>query len=421
MSNLLKPNQLALDWREGNLYFSSQLNSIVTVCGMRTKLCVTLPPIGHDAITKLAVDPRSAKLFVGGYTRKRGRYPSAAIYSLGMDGKEAPKVIAQGKIGRVSGLAVDPVKKLVFWSDLTSRELGVCSYLGTNRQVVTLSSQPRPTDLVLFGSKLFWTTHGFSWLHSHQIIFNSTVERTLSLPMKSHSMMFSHLSLEPVSRYPSLCTSLNCSQLCLLSSSTTASCSCSSGFLGTDNTSTICRNSTSDLSVSNQADGPSVIPLKNDRSLETAIIVILVIVIILVVALCFIFVQCRRTKRGPEIGIRFSSLAFGVGHSAANNNDWDQDQHVSVDKTGTGVGFSNPRFQSGATQNFQWKNSEVWPDSPEIDRDSPAILGGHSTPLVAMRDTDSAFQEPSLASSYDDDENQHLSVTSYKDKHRLLD
>ena len=269
---------------------------------------------------------------------------------------------------------------------------------------------------------------------------------------------------------------------------------CSSGYQGTDNTSKIClSNTSSDLSLSNQADGPSVIPLKNDRGLETAIIVILVIVLILIVALCFIFVQCRRTKRGPEIGIRFSSLAFGVGHSAANSNDWDQDQqHVTVDKTGTGVGFSNPRFQSGASQNFQWKNSEVWPDSPDIDRDSPAILGGHSTPLVAMRDTDSAFQEPSLvrhvllefqlnflfntifeqmtknahnyiknlrlhlipilislllgdimnffyptedlicrlvtiliisfqASSYDEDENQHLSVTSYKDKHRLLD
>merc|ERR1719357_1405484 len=97
-------------------------------------------------------------------------------------------------------------------------------------------------------------------------------------------------------------------------------------------------NTSSDLSLSNQADGPSVIRLKNDRGLETAIIVILVIIIILIVALCFIFVECRRTKRGPEIGIRFSSLAFGVGHSTANSNDWDQDQQhcVTVDKTRTG-------------------------------------------------------------------------------------
>merc|ERR1712226_395402 len=101
------------------------------------------------------------------------------------------------------------------------------------------------------------------------------------------------------------------------------------------------------MSSSGQADGPSVVKLTNNGS-TNVLIVILVIVIILLLALCFIFVQCRRTKRGPEMGIRFTNIAFGVGQSTSGN-EWD-DPQVTVDRSGTSVGFSNPRFQYNAAQ-----------------------------------------------------------------------
>jgi len=407
MSNLNKPDQLALDWREGNLYYSSQAHSNITVCNIKSKLCTELLPIFHNAVTKLAVDPRAGRLFVAGYTRKRNHYPSASIYVLGMDGKTDPlaKVI-EGKIGMVSGLAVDPVKKLVFWSDVTTRDIGVCNYLGSQCQVVTTSRQSKPAGLVVLGSKLFWVAENIGWLQAHQIILNSTEERTLALPTNAHSMTFSHPSLQPRGLYPSLCASMRCSYLCLLSSPTSASCICPvSGYQPTDNTCLpIADIGSEQTSISTNANDPSVKKLSNTSNLTDVIIAILVILFILMIVLCLVFVWCRKTKRGPEIGIRFTNLSFNVNPSGgASHNSGLQ----TTDKSSGDVGFSNPRYRSDSDlQTVAW-----------------ADLGRHSTPRGrnGPGDNDSAFQEPSLASSYDEDEAQHLYVSSYKDKDKLLE
>merc|ERR1711872_125102 len=113
------------------------------------------------------------------------------------------------------------------------------------------------------------------------------------------------------------------------------------------------------------------------------------------IVLCLVFVWCRKTKRGPEIGIRFTNLSFNVNPrgGAAHNSG------LQTDKMEGDVGFSNPRYRS---------DSDLKRHSTPRGRNGPG-------------DNDSAFQEPSLASSYEEDEAQHLYVSSYKDKDKLLE
>jgi len=433
LSKIGRPAQLALDWRGGNLYYSDQLHAQVTVCSVAKKVCKVVATAPEDAVTKLAVDPRAGYLFIAGYSRRNGAYPSGAIYPFTMDGRAVSeaKVIGSAKTGIVSGMALDPVKQLVFWSDLTSRDIRVCDYLGDNCDVVAVSSQHRPAGLALFTSKLFWTTGNFGWLHSHQIISNTTHERTLPLPEGAHSLTFTHPSLQPESRYPSPCLGLHCSHLCLLTNSTSAKCACPANLHGA-NDSTACfepdDDSTTTTTVApiwRQSDEPTVVPVERRTSSEVVVVIIVVILVLLLVTLCFLFVRCRNTKRGTEMGIRFTNMTFGVhpgsGGSSYNSTvDLDDDEvsGVTVDRTATTVGYDNPCFDSVGKP-----SSMNWPDSPDIGRDMPIILEGQSTPRWAAKakDNDSAFQEPSTAaSSYEDDESQYLSG-DYKDKHKLLD
>ena len=91
LRDLARPAELALDWRAGNLYYSSQTSSDIAVCSTAHRLCRQLLSAPGAAVTRIAVDPPSGRLFVA--------------------------VIGAEKTDLVSGLALDPVKQLVFWSE----------------------------------------------------------------------------------------------------------------------------------------------------------------------------------------------------------------------------------------------------------------------------------------------------------------
>merc|ERR1712029_1201464 len=91
------------------------------------------------------------------------------------------------------------------------------------------------------------------------------------------------------------------------------------------------------------------------------------------------------------------------------------------------LSFTNSSFNR-STPNPNLLSTLDWPESPKIGRDD-IVCDGSSTPSrMKSQDTDSAYQEPSLAPSSYSDINRHFSVgdddedSPYinKDKQRLL-
>ena len=77
---------------------------------------------------------------------------------------------------------------------------------------------------------------------------------------------------------------------------------------------------------------------------------------------------------------------------------------VTIVKRGNTVGYDNPGFQSPWTSAFKKRATKLstldWPDTPNISRGSGIVCEGSSTPTrLKPLDTDSAFQEPSIAVS----------------------
>jgi len=171
----------------------------------------------------------------------------------------------------------------------------------------------------------------------------------------------------------------------------------------------------------------------------TLAIVILIILVVTVVVLIFV-IRFKASRKKPDVSLTFSNLAYnnpitpGLPDRELNS--------VQIVQRGTTVGYDNPGFdspvdffkrRSGAGPKL---SSMGWSGGPGIGSDDPVICEGSSTPAVSRattrgKDTDSAFQEPSLAaSSFDDnrhfsvdedeDLQQHMSVSFYKDKQRLI-
>ena len=77
-------------------------------------------------------------------------------------------VIEAANTGIPCGLILDTRTRSVFWSDVPSRDISVCTYEGTNCQVVVTSSYSHPNFLSFYESKLYWLAESKG--HTHDIV-----------------------------------------------------------------------------------------------------------------------------------------------------------------------------------------------------------------------------------------------------------
>jgi len=391
-----RPAELALDWRGGNLYYSSQRSAVVTVCATATPtaLCLPLATLPEDAVSKVAVDPRAALLFVAAYSRTPHTFPSAAIFPLPMDGLPAGRVrraalpeIGREKTGLVTGLALDTVRQVVFWTDLASRAVRHCSYAGTRCGVAATAPQPRPAGLALFASRLYWTAGTSGHLTSHHLITNVTEERVMPLPHGAHSLLFSQPALQPLGGFPSPCPALRCSHLCLLTSPTTARCACPAGLVGSSEGSCVPPEPSKpsptiepNLAIkgrSKTAGGPHLKPVSAESDAGNIAAVIIVLIAMVVFVLCCVFVKCKNTKSGAEVHLRFTNQSLSLPGGAA-------DTSVELSTTPQG-GFVNPGFGTPPPRPAAPYVAGQWLTPPAIQADTPGVLEGRNTPKAWLR------------------------------------
>merc|ERR1719430_574532 len=435
LDGLERPAQLALDWRAGNLYYSSQTSGKVAVCSTTAiPNCRTLLVAPSPAVTRLAVDPRAGRLFVAAHTRTRTSQPMGTIYIYTMSGKPVKKAkMLKAKIGVVTGLTLDPVKQVVFWSGETSMALRHCNYDGTGCGVIATSQQMRPTGLLYFTSKLFWTSGEQGWLKAHDILSKSTEERAFALPAGAHSLQFSHPFLQPVERFPSPCTGLGCSHICLITSSLTATCACPDTFTSTfkegkvvcscpagltptvKEHKSVCLAFTPVPAVHAPGLPSNIVNDSSDPPIAT---------------LCCIFVRCKKTKSGPEIRIRFMERVYILPIGGGGGSD----EHLVELHQGAArcqfaaQGASRPMDTANARTHHDFVNP-AYPSSAPVQ--TPRYENWHQGDCWAgdkppSMDNDSAFQEPDLAVSYDSEKevpqlSRYLSAAACKDKVKLLD
>uniref|UniRef100_A0A8C2QBS6 Low density lipoprotein receptor-related protein 1Bb n=1 Tax=Cyprinus carpio TaxID=7962 RepID=A0A8C2QBS6_CYPCA len=250
VQNLDDVDQLAFDWLTGNFYFVDQASNRILVCNQYGDTCVTVIDLDLLNPKAITLDPLMGMLFFTDYGNQ------AKLERCNMDGTNRTRLVDY-KVEQPTALALDLVKKLVYWADAYLDYIEMVDYNGKNRHTIIQGYQVAHLHgLAVFEDYLYATRSESSSGAEVDILrinrFNVTDQETLTSIENAKTIRVYHKLSQPkvkghaceVDPYgkPG-----GCSHICLLSGSyKSRSCRCRTGFsLGSDGLS--CKKPKNDL------------------------------------------------------------------------------------------------------------------------------------------------------------------------------
>uniref|UniRef100_A0A8C1BL65 Low density lipoprotein receptor-related protein 1Bb n=1 Tax=Cyprinus carpio carpio TaxID=630221 RepID=A0A8C1BL65_CYPCA len=250
VQNLHDVDQLAFDWLTGNFYFVDQASNRIFVCNQYGDTCITVIYLDLLNPKAIALDPLMGMLFFTDYGNQ------AKLERCNMDGTNRTRLVDY-KVEQPTAVALDLVKKLVYWADAYLDYIEMVDYNGKNRYTIIQGYQVAHLHgLAVFEDYLYATRSETSSGAVVDILrinrFNVTDPETLTSIGNAKTIRVYHKLSQPkvkghaceVDPYgkPG-----GCSHICLLSGSyKSRSCRCRTGFsLGSDGLS--CKKPKNDL------------------------------------------------------------------------------------------------------------------------------------------------------------------------------
>uniref|UniRef100_A0A8D2ZZH8 EGF-like domain-containing protein n=1 Tax=Scophthalmus maximus TaxID=52904 RepID=A0A8D2ZZH8_SCOMX len=200
--------QMAIDWLTGNYYFVDRVTDKIFVCDHGGDTCVTILQLDLLNPKGIALDPLMGMLFFTDYGSV------AKVERCNMDGTNRTRLVDYN-IEQPTAVAVDVVKKLVYWADAYLDYIDVVDYHGRNRHTIVHGSQ-----VTVFEDYLYAThSNPSEEIHNDDVVVLSLSSLMLST-VRSHAC-----------EMDSYVKPGGCSHICLLSGSyKSRSCRCRTGY-----------------------------------------------------------------------------------------------------------------------------------------------------------------------------------------------
>lgn len=206
-ANIAGTLKIALDWVTGNLYVAQTMFSRIDIFSADGLNRTTLIASDLYTPTSLALDPAESFLFFTDTGNMRNlRLQAPKIERVFMDGSMR-KVIVKDKLLEPIAIALDRVKKRVFWIDRKYDHLETCDYYGLKRYVIASGAQYMPHSLGLdvFESTVYYadtTKMAIMKLGRHAITSeaNVTYHFKLQSNLIPNSVLVFHETKQPVIR-----------------------------------------------------------------------------------------------------------------------------------------------------------------------------------------------------------------------------
>nr|AZN28756.1 vitellogenin receptor [Colaphellus bowringi] len=216
-SGLGLPEDLAVDWLTGNVYFTDAEKKHIGVCNSDGSHCTIL-------VNKDVNKPRGLALNVeeGDMYWTDWESPARIGYSL-MDGSN-DKAFVSTDIHWPNGLALDYSNQRLYWTDAKKMSLESIRLDGTDRRIVLEGVVKHPYAIAVFEDKLFWS----DWAtHSIQTCDKFTGKNHHTIVKEEHDYIYGisifHSALHR--RIDNPCALSYCSDICLLKGKT-YNCAC---------------------------------------------------------------------------------------------------------------------------------------------------------------------------------------------------
>ncbi|KAK6624765.1 hypothetical protein RUM44_011625 [Polyplax serrata] len=232
-SGLGLPEDLAVDYVTGNIYFTDGEKKHIGVCS-ESSICTVLHNDNVDKPRAIALYPEKGTMFWTDW----GKTPKIA--TSGMDGSH-PKTVVDRNVEWPNGIALDVSNDRLYWVDAKATNIETVRLDGSDRQIVLREAVQHPFSIAVFEDMLYWsdwenlqiencnkfTGKNHTWLLKEQRSREDKHKHSI------YGVHIYHPALHP--RIENPCYVHACSDLCLLSPNNTYRCACREDFaLGPD-------------------------------------------------------------------------------------------------------------------------------------------------------------------------------------------
>ncbi|KAI4466638.1 vitellogenin receptor-like protein-related-related [Holotrichia oblita] len=218
-SGLGAPEDLAIDWITGNIYFTDSEMQHIGVCSKNGEKCTVIVNKDIDKPRGIALNPAEGEMFWTDWGSK------PLIGRSLMDGSQFKEFVTDN-IRWPNGLTIDYPNERLYWVDAKHQTLESIALSGADRRVILEGIVKHPYAIAVFEDKLYWS----DWnTHSIQTCdkFTGKNHHTLLKEKKEYvyGLHIFHSALKQQGRDGNPCDRAFCSDLCLLSGRT-YSCAC---------------------------------------------------------------------------------------------------------------------------------------------------------------------------------------------------
>lgn len=155
--DLMGPFSIAVDWITDKIYLAQTTLSRIDVFTSDGKNRTDLITANIFSPTSIAVDPIANFLFYTDAGNWNNKLQGPKIERAFMDGT-GRHVIVSDKLLEPQALALDTIKKRIFWIDLKYDHLESCDYFGTRRHIIASGSTnlPHSISIDVFESTIYY-------------------------------------------------------------------------------------------------------------------------------------------------------------------------------------------------------------------------------------------------------------------------
>lgn len=213
------PEDLAIDWLTGNIYFTDSEMDHIGVCNSSGKICTILVNEDIDSPRSIALHITQGVVFWTDWGHK------PMIARSGMDGS-SPAPFVSDKIQWPGGLALDTCNERVYWVDTKLEIVESIKLDGTDRRTILTEVLKHPYALAIFEENLYWS----DFVNSEILSCNKFTGKNIQKIVYSRNHYFYGLHVYHPSMQPedtvNPCRDTPCSDMCLLAPNSTYSCAC---------------------------------------------------------------------------------------------------------------------------------------------------------------------------------------------------
>ncbi|XP_043283845.1 vitellogenin receptor-like [Venturia canescens] len=219
---LVTPEELAVDWVTGNIYFMDSSEKYMGVCTDDGSYVIKILNRTTDAPGGLVLNPKKGEMFWSDY----GENP--AIWQAGMDGSERKTILTED-LGWPKDLAIDYTEERLYWIDSKLKTVESMSLDGTDRQRLLQKTGKRLHSIAIFRDKLYWSDWEKNTIESMDLATGDNRKVIVKASKLIYDIEIHDSSLKPT--LPNPCENAHCSQICLLAPNSGYSCACEAGYV----------------------------------------------------------------------------------------------------------------------------------------------------------------------------------------------